>query len=85
MATATAPRKSGLEAEQVLGKAYDVRLIKRIAKYVRPHRALLLVAVTDLRCVLIHHAHTRRPIRSLLPVPPQCRQFRHVRWRPRSA
>ena len=41
MATATAPRKSGLEAEQVLGKAYDVRLIKRIAKYVRPHRALL--------------------------------------------
>ena len=41
MATATAPRKSGLEAEQVLGKAYDLRLIKRIAKYVRPHRALL--------------------------------------------
>jgi len=41
MATATVRRKSGLEAEQVLGKAYDVRLIKRIAKYVRPHRAML--------------------------------------------
>jgi ATP-binding cassette subfamily B protein len=41
MATATTPRKSGLEAEQVLGKAYDLRLIKRIAKYVRPHRMLL--------------------------------------------
>jgi ATP-binding cassette subfamily B protein len=43
MATATeAPRKSGLEAEQVLGKAYDVRLIRRIWKYVRPHRVLLV-------------------------------------------
>ncbi|HET9991389.1 MAG TPA: ABC transporter ATP-binding protein [Kofleriaceae bacterium] len=41
MATATVPRKSGVEAEAVLGKAYDLRLIKRIAKYVRPHRAML--------------------------------------------
>jgi len=36
-----APRRSGLEAEQVLGKAYDLRLIQRIARYVRPHGALL--------------------------------------------
>lgn len=36
-----ARRKAGIEAEAVLGKAYDVRLIKRIAKYVRPHRAML--------------------------------------------
>jgi ATP-binding cassette, subfamily B, multidrug efflux pump len=35
-------RRSGLEAEAVLGKAYDVRLIRRLARYVRPH-ALLLV------------------------------------------
>jgi ATP-binding cassette subfamily B protein len=41
MATATVPRKSGVEAEAVLGKAYDIRLIKRIAKYVRPHRTML--------------------------------------------
>ncbi len=34
-------RKPGIEAEAVLGKAYDIRLIKRIAKYVRPHRAML--------------------------------------------
>ncbi len=44
MAATTAPpppRKAGIEAEAVLGKAYDIRLIKRIAKYVRPHRAML--------------------------------------------
>jgi ATP-binding cassette subfamily B protein len=36
------PRRSGLEAEAVLGKAYDLRLLRRLARYVRPH-ALLLV------------------------------------------
>jgi ATP-binding cassette subfamily B protein len=41
MATASPPRKPGLEAELVLGKAYDVRLVKRLAKYVVPHRLLL--------------------------------------------
>jgi ATP-binding cassette subfamily B multidrug efflux pump len=43
MATAAPHRthRSGVEAEAVLGKAYDLRLIKRIAKYVRPHRAML--------------------------------------------
>jgi ATP-binding cassette subfamily B protein len=41
MAVAVPPRKSGLEAEQVLGKAYDVRLIRRLSKYVRPHSHLL--------------------------------------------
>ncbi|MFT3700585.1 MAG: ABC transporter ATP-binding protein [Kofleriaceae bacterium] len=40
MAVATPPR-TGIEAEAVLGKAYDVRLIKRIAKYVRPHSPML--------------------------------------------
>jgi ATP-binding cassette subfamily B protein len=34
-------QKTGLAAEVVLGKAYDVRLIGRLAKYVRPHLALL--------------------------------------------
>jgi len=37
-----AASKSGVEAEQVLGKAYDVRLIGRLSKYVRPHKSLLL-------------------------------------------
>ena len=37
------PRRSGLEAEAVLGKAYDIRLMRRLARYVRPH-ALLLAA-----------------------------------------
>jgi ATP-binding cassette subfamily B protein len=41
MAVTTAPRKSGLEAEAVLGKAYDVRLIRRLSKYIRPHVHLL--------------------------------------------
>ncbi|HEY1552974.1 MAG TPA: ABC transporter ATP-binding protein [Kofleriaceae bacterium] len=41
MATAEAPRRTGVEAEQVLGKAYDLRLMQRVAKYVRPHSALL--------------------------------------------
>ncbi|HEY5949015.1 MAG TPA: ABC transporter ATP-binding protein [Kofleriaceae bacterium] len=42
MAVATAPRKSGLESEPVLGKAYDLRLIQRLSKYIRPHTHLLL-------------------------------------------
>src|SRR5512146_271636 len=41
MAATAPPRRSGLEAEAVLGKAYDLRLIRRIAKYVRPHTAML--------------------------------------------
>ncbi len=41
MATTDVPRRSGLEAEQVLGKAYDLRLIQRILRYVKPHYALL--------------------------------------------
>ena len=41
MATAAPPKRSGLEAEAVLGKAYDVRLIRRLATYVRPHAPLL--------------------------------------------
>ena len=31
------PRRSGLEAELVLGKAYDIRLLRRLARYVRTH------------------------------------------------
>ena len=34
-------KRPGLEAEQVLGKAYDVQLIRRVSKYVRPHIGLL--------------------------------------------
>jgi ATP-binding cassette subfamily B multidrug efflux pump len=40
------PRRSGLEAEAVLGKAYDLRLMRRLARYVRPHALLLLGWVT---------------------------------------
>jgi ATP-binding cassette subfamily B protein len=36
-----APKRSGLEAEAVLGKAYDIRLMRRLARYVRPHALLL--------------------------------------------
>jgi ATP-binding cassette subfamily B multidrug efflux pump len=36
------PRRSGLEAEVVLGKAYDIRLMRRLARYVRPHTKLLV-------------------------------------------
>ena len=36
------PRRSGLEAEAVLGKAYDIRLMRRLARYVRPHGPLLV-------------------------------------------
>ncbi|HEX7841614.1 MAG TPA: ABC transporter ATP-binding protein [Kofleriaceae bacterium] len=35
------PRRSGLEAEAVLGKAYDIRLMRRLQRYVRPHALLL--------------------------------------------
>ncbi len=41
MAVATTPRRSGVEAEAVLGKAYDLRLIRRVSKYIRPHAYLL--------------------------------------------
>lgn len=41
MATAAPPKKTGIEAEAVLGKAYDVRLIRRVSKYIRPHAHLL--------------------------------------------
>jgi ATP-binding cassette, subfamily B, multidrug efflux pump len=48
---AVGPRRSGLEAEAVLGKAYDIRLMRRLARYVRPHLPLLVgwVAFTLLR------------------------------------
>jgi ATP-binding cassette, subfamily B, multidrug efflux pump len=42
MAVASEPRRGGIEAEAVLGKAYDVRMIRRLATYVRPHRLLLV-------------------------------------------
>ena len=37
-----APRRAGIEAEAVLGKAYDIRLLRRLARYVRPHSPLLV-------------------------------------------
>ncbi|HEY0251307.1 MAG TPA: ABC transporter transmembrane domain-containing protein, partial [Kofleriaceae bacterium] len=59
MAVAT-PARTGIEAEAVLGKAYDVRLIKRIAKYVQPHRAMLAAWVvfmlTGIACELAQPA-----------------------------
>ena len=52
MATATTPapaaspppagKRAGLEAEAVLGKAYDLQLLRRLARYVRPHAHLLV-------------------------------------------
>ncbi|HEY0481905.1 MAG TPA: ABC transporter ATP-binding protein [Kofleriaceae bacterium] len=39
------PRRSGFEAEAVLGKAYDIRLMRRLARYVRPHAVLLIAWV----------------------------------------
>jgi ATP-binding cassette subfamily B protein len=36
------PQRSGLVAEAVLGKAYDIRLMRRLARYVRPHAMLLV-------------------------------------------
>jgi len=38
---AVASTPGGVAAEQVLGKAYDVRLIRRLSKYIRPHARLL--------------------------------------------
>ncbi|HSS00614.1 MAG TPA: ABC transporter ATP-binding protein [Kofleriaceae bacterium] len=48
---AVGPRRAGLEAEQVLGKAYDIRLMRRLARYVRPHLLLLVgwIAFTMIR------------------------------------
>jgi ATP-binding cassette subfamily B multidrug efflux pump len=48
---AVGPRRPGLEAEAVLGKAYDIRLMRRLARYVRPHLVLLAgwVAFTLIR------------------------------------
>jgi ATP-binding cassette subfamily B multidrug efflux pump len=48
---AVGPRRAGIEAEAVLGKAYDIRLMRRLARYVRPHLVLLIgwVAFTLLR------------------------------------
>ena len=42
MAVATAPRRGGPDAEAVLGKAYDLRLVKRLSRYIRPHAHLLV-------------------------------------------
>ena len=43
MAAVAAPKhRVGLEAEAVLGKAYDLRLIRRLWKYIRPHSSLLV-------------------------------------------
>ena len=45
MAVVTAPRpsgKTGIEAEAVLGKAYDLRMIRRLSKYIKPHTHLLV-------------------------------------------
>jgi ATP-binding cassette, subfamily B, multidrug efflux pump len=42
VAVASPPKRPGVEAEAVLGKAYDVRLIRRVWKYVRPHQLLLV-------------------------------------------
>jgi ATP-binding cassette subfamily B protein len=40
MAVATPPNR-GIEAEAVLGKAYDIRMIRRLSRYIRPHVPLL--------------------------------------------
>jgi len=42
-ANTTAPAR-GVAPEQVLGKAYDARLMKRVWQFVRPHWRLLVIA-----------------------------------------
>ena len=42
MAVAAKPRRSGLETEAVLGKAYDLRLVRRLSVYIKPHVGLLV-------------------------------------------
>ena len=39
---AVTARRPGMEAEAVLGKAMDMRLVRRVSKYIRPHFSLLL-------------------------------------------
>jgi ATP-binding cassette subfamily B multidrug efflux pump len=45
------PVRSGAAPEEVLGKAYDLRLIRRLERYVRPHALLLVgwIAFTVIR------------------------------------
>jgi len=50
-ATATAPAR-GPVAEQVLGKAYDLRLMQRLWRFVRPHWRLLLLTAFLTPCTI---------------------------------
>src|SRR5262249_32368077 len=77
---AVAAKRPGLEAEAVLGKAYDVRLIRRLWRYVRPHRALLAAWVAFMNTTIVFELaqpfllayalehHIKQPHRDMLAV-----------------
>jgi ATP-binding cassette subfamily B protein len=50
---AVVAKRPALEAEAVLGKAYDVRLIRRLWKYARPHRAVLAAWVAFMHTTIL--------------------------------
>src|SRR5215469_2945634 len=61
----------GIHDEEVLGKAYDARLTRRLAAYVRPYRLLVAAAVAllsaDAGLQLVGPVLTRRVIDVALP------------------
>jgi ATP-binding cassette, subfamily B, multidrug efflux pump len=50
---AVTAKRPGLEAEAVLGKAYDVRLMRRLSKYIWPHRWLLAAWVVFMNTTIV--------------------------------
>ena len=54
-----------IHEEDVLGKAYDVRLMARLWRYVRPHRALVALSLLLMLAVsaaqLVQHSAKQRP------------------------
>jgi ATP-binding cassette subfamily B multidrug efflux pump len=61
----------GIHDEEVLGKAYDARLVRRLAKYVRPYWLLVAISVVllsgDAALQLVGPALTRQVIDVDLP------------------
>ena len=54
--------------EESLGKIYDARLMRRLWRYVRPHRALLLLSLLLMLGVAAHFDDVSVTIRALLVV-----------------
>lgn len=45
------PRKSYFQDDDLSGKVYDAKLLRHLAGYVKPHKALLVIAILCLLCV----------------------------------